>query len=124
MRTSNTETSLLGQLINRVSSWPKLLCILAYVLKFIRRNRRKSNTATLTFEEIHDARILYLRHAQDEFQADYKRLLNQQNSSPLLRVGVRLGNSELPADVQHLIILPKSHRITKLIPEFWYRSYS
>ncbi len=60
MRTSNTETSLLGQLIDRVSSWPKLLRILAYVLKFIRRHRRKSNTATLTFEEIHDARILYL----------------------------------------------------------------
>ncbi|XP_044574185.1 uncharacterized protein LOC123258381 [Drosophila ananassae] len=136
MRTYNTETSLLGQLIDRVSSWPKLLRILAYVLKFIRRNRRKSNTATLTFEEIHDARILYLRHAQDEFQADYKRLLNQQDLgnksklrtlSPqidkhgLLRVGGRLGNSELPADVQHPIIMPKSHRITKLILEHEHR---
>ncbi len=80
MRTSNTETSLLGSLlIDRVSSWPKLLRILAYVLKFIRRNRRKFNTATLTFEEIHDAQILYLRHVQDEFQADYKPLLNQQD---------------------------------------------
>ncbi len=126
----------MGQLIDRVSSWPKLLRILAYVLKFIRRNRRKSNTATLTFEEIHEARILYLRHAQDEFQADYKRLLNQQDLrhksklrtlSPqidkhgLLQVGGRLGNSELPADVQHTIILPKSHRITKLILEHEHR---
>ncbi len=32
-------------------------------------------------------------------------------------MGGRLGNSELPADVQHPIILPKSHRITKLILE-------
>ncbi len=79
MRTSNTETSLLGEQIDRVSSWPKLLRVLAYVLKFIRHNRRKSNTAALTFEEIHDARILYLRHAQGEVQADYKRLLNQQD---------------------------------------------
>ncbi|XP_044573912.1 uncharacterized protein LOC123258071 [Drosophila ananassae] len=136
MRTYNTETSLLDELIDRVSSWPKLLRILAYVLKFIRRTRRKSNTATLTLEEIHDARILYLRHAQDEFQADYKRLLNQQDLgnksklrtlSPqidkhgLLRVGGRLGNSELPADVQHPIIMPKSHRITKLILEHEHR---
>ncbi|XP_044573589.1 uncharacterized protein LOC123257728 [Drosophila ananassae] len=113
-----------------------LLRILAYVLKFIRRNRRISNIATLTFEEIHDAPILYLCLAQDEFQADYKRLLNQQDLghksklgtlSPqidkhgLLRVGGRLGNSELPADVQRPIILPKSHCITKLILEHEHR---
>ncbi len=31
MRTSNTETSLFCQLFDRVSSWPKLLRIVAYV---------------------------------------------------------------------------------------------
>ncbi len=117
-----------------LSAKATLYCRLRF--KLIRRNRRKSNTATLTFEEILDARILYLRHFQDEFQADYKRLLNQQDLrhksklrtlSPqidkhgLLRVGGRLGNSEMPADVQHPIILPKSHRITNLILEHEHR---
>ncbi|KAH8351781.1 hypothetical protein KR084_003960 [Drosophila pseudotakahashii] len=35
----------------------------------------------------------------------------------LLRVGGRLGNSQLPADVKHPILRPKSHRITRMILE-------
>ncbi|KAL7743211.1 hypothetical protein ACLKA6_016339 [Drosophila palustris] len=125
----NAATSPLDELVNRVSSWTKFVRIVANVLRFARRKRI---SGALTFDETSEARTFALRYAQEVFQHDRQLLLNKQplrNDSKLrtlapliddfglLRVGGRLSNSELPFCAKHPIILPKSHRITKLILE-------
>ncbi|KAL7725745.1 hypothetical protein ACLKA6_000636 [Drosophila palustris] len=125
----NAATSPLDELVNRVSSWTKFVRIVAYVLRFARRKRI---SGALTFDETSEARTFALRYAKEVFQHDRQLLLNKQplrNDSKLrtlapliddfglLRVGGRLSNSELPFCAKHPIILPKSHRITKLILE-------
>ncbi|XP_070074116.1 uncharacterized protein [Drosophila takahashii] len=124
-------------LTQRVSSCTKLVHVVAYALRFIQRTRTikleaLTNGARLTLEEIQAARILCLREAQKCFMDD-RNLLTENKPlrsrsqliklSPfvckdgLLRVEGRLANSQLPADVKHPILLPKSHRITRMILE-------
>ncbi|XP_041452039.1 uncharacterized protein LOC121405436 [Drosophila obscura] len=127
----------LEALVQRVSSWTKLVRIVAYVLRFIQGTRAPksgmlASSKMLKFEEIQAARILCLQTAQECFKEDRILLLENKplrsrsqllKLSPivckngLLRVGGRLSNSQLPADVKHPILLPKSHRITILILE-------
>ncbi|XP_041564648.1 uncharacterized protein LOC121467325 [Drosophila elegans] len=78
------------------------------------------------------ARILCLQEAQKCFKNDYNLLMENKplqgrsqliklspiiSKDGLLRVGGRLDNSQLPADVKHPILLPKSHSITRMILE-------
>ncbi|KAL7723220.1 hypothetical protein ACLKA6_015992 [Drosophila palustris] len=124
-------------LIQRISSWTKLIRIVAYVLRYVHRIRpaktsKLPSQTALTFDEIQAARIICLKHAQTCFKDDLQLILANKplkNRSQLiklapmvckdglLRVGGRLGNSQLPPDVKHPILLPKSHRITRLILE-------
>ncbi|XP_070072144.1 uncharacterized protein [Drosophila takahashii] len=136
---SNPEASSIECLSLRVSSWTKLIRCTGYVLRFINRSRmmkRIPSSLTLTFEEISEARIYCLRHAQEGFSSDIHLLQSGKavaNSSTLrtlspivcknflLRVGGRLSNSLLPEEVKHPIILPKGHRISLLILEHEHR---
>ncbi|XP_070075509.1 uncharacterized protein [Drosophila takahashii] len=136
---SKPEASPIECLSLRVSSWTKLIRCTAYVLRFMNRSRIKKripSSLTLTFEEISEARICCLRHAQEGFSSDIhllKRGKAVANSSTLrtlspmvcknglLRVGGRLSNSLLPEEVKHPIILPKGHRISMLILEHEHR---
>ncbi|XP_070854152.1 uncharacterized protein [Drosophila suzukii] len=124
-------------LTQRVSSWTKLVRVVAYALRFIQKTKATksatlANGKMLTFEEIQAARILCLQEAQKCFIEDRKLLTENEplhsrsqlvKLSPiickdgLLRVGGRLDNSQLPADVKHPILLPKSNRITRMILE-------
>ncbi|XP_070854664.1 uncharacterized protein [Drosophila suzukii] len=124
-------------LTQRVSSWTKLVRAVAYALRFIQKTKAiksvtLANGKILTFEEIRAARILCLQEAHKCFM-EYRKLLKENKPlhsrsqlvklSPiickdgLLRVGGRLDNSQLPADVKHPILLPKSNRITRMILE-------
>nr|XP_043065771.1 uncharacterized protein LOC122321020 [Drosophila bipectinata] len=127
--------SAFDDLVERVSSWQKLVHTVGYVLRFIRRvkkTRNRAESTTLSFEEIKAARLVCLRNAQACFGED--RMLLQTNqplrnrsqlsklapfigSDDLLRVGGRLRQSKLPEEVKHPILLPKAHRITKLLLE-------
>ncbi|XP_052855782.1 uncharacterized protein LOC128264382 [Drosophila gunungcola] len=97
-------------LAQRASSRTKMVRIVAYSLRFIQE----------------------IKEAQKCFKNDYNLLMENkplQSSSQLiklspiiskdglLRVGGRLDNSQLPADVKHPILLPKSHSITRMILE-------
>ncbi|XP_046869332.1 uncharacterized protein LOC124461975 [Drosophila willistoni] len=90
----------------------------------------------LTFEEITAARIVCLRHAQTCFQDEYQLLLANKplrsrsqlaklspmiDKDGLVRVGGRLHHSQLSTEAKHPVLLPKSHRITKLILEYEHR---
>nr|XP_043068771.1 uncharacterized protein LOC122321876 [Drosophila bipectinata] len=127
--------SAFDNLVERVSSWQKLVHTVGYVLRFIRRlkkTRNRAESTTLSFEEIKAARLVCLRNDQACFGED--RMLLQTNqplrnrsqlsklapfidSDDLLRVGGRLRQSKLPEEVKHPILLPKAHRITKLLLE-------
>ncbi|XP_043069084.1 uncharacterized protein [Drosophila bipectinata] len=68
----------LDKLLNRNSSWLKLIHTLGYVLRFIHRMKHPSSKRTstaLTFDEIKSARIRWLQHAQAGFQQDFQLLL-------------------------------------------------
>ncbi|XP_070854726.1 uncharacterized protein [Drosophila suzukii] len=120
-----------------VSSWTKLVRVVAYSLLFIQKTKAiksatLANGKMLTFEEIQDARNLSLQEAQRCFMEDRKLLTENKplhsrsqlvKLSPIIcrdglrPVGGRLDNSQLPADVKHPILFPKSNRITRMILE-------
>ncbi|XP_044574182.1 uncharacterized protein LOC123258378, partial [Drosophila ananassae] len=123
------------ELVHRASSWRKLVHTVGYVLRFIQRlkePRKRVESIILSFEEIKAAQVVCLRNAQACF-GDDRRLLEKdqplRNRSQLfklapyigqdglLRVGGRLRQSQLPEEVKHPILLPKTHHITKLILE-------
>ncbi|XP_068158453.1 uncharacterized protein [Drosophila tropicalis] len=129
----------LDHLVQRVSSWLTLVHTVGYVLRFLRRTKGPFGdkcSKSLTFEEITAARIVCLRHAQTCFQDDYKLLLANKplrsrsqlaklspmiDKDGLLRVGGRLHYSQLSTEAKHPVLLPKSHRITKLVLEYEHR---
>ncbi|XP_065356328.1 uncharacterized protein LOC135950722 [Calliphora vicina] len=132
-RQHSTEHPLERTLAN-TSSWWKLLRITAYVRRFINLHVRKIKNPNkfLTFDEIAQAKITCLKMAQDYFSPERIKLqrgLNLDKSSQLtrlsayidelglLRVGGRIRHSELADAVQHPIILPGKHRISKLVLE-------
>ncbi|XP_070075756.1 uncharacterized protein [Drosophila takahashii] len=137
--TEATQIHLLDELIERVSSWIKLVHIVGYVMRFIQRTRNPSRekvSGALSFEEIKAARILCIKHAQGCFQDDYQLLLGKKplknrsqlvklapiiDENDLLRVGGRLHHSQLSRDAKHPVLLPKAHRISKLILEHEHR---
>ncbi|XP_070851538.1 uncharacterized protein [Drosophila suzukii] len=134
-----TQVHPLDKLIARVSSWLKLVHIVAYVKRFIQRTQNPSSdraSRALTFEEIKAARIICIKHAQRCFHEDYLLLLAKKplrnrsqlvklapmiDENDLLRVGGRLHQSQLSREAKHPVLLPKTHRISKLILEHEHR---
>ncbi|XP_070854707.1 uncharacterized protein [Drosophila suzukii] len=134
-----TQVHPLDELIARVSSWLKLVHIVAYVKRFIQRTQNPScdrASRGLTFEEIKAARIICIKHAQRCFDEDYQLLLAKKplrnrsqlvklapiiDENDLLRVGGRLHQSQLSREAKHPVLLPKTQRISKLILEHEHR---
>ncbi|XP_046868423.1 uncharacterized protein LOC124460862 [Drosophila willistoni] len=129
------ESSPLDELIGRVSSWPRLVRIVAYILRFIRHMKNpqeKSDTFAVTYDEYKASRNLCLQQAQNEWHKERKALRNEGcvpkgsklctltpilDDSGLLRVGGRLNNTEVSYSAKHPLILPRKHRISHLILE-------
>ncbi|XP_070854715.1 uncharacterized protein [Drosophila suzukii] len=119
----------LDEVIARVSSWFKLVHIVAYVKRFIQRTQNPScdrASRALTFEEIKAARIICLKHAQHCFHEDYQLLLAKKplrnrsqlvklapmiDENDLLRVGGRLHQSQLSREAKHPVLLEHEHRV-------------
>jgi len=133
-----TQVHPLDELIARVSSWIKLVPIVAYVKGFIQRTQNPScdrASKSLTFDEIKAARIIFIKHAQSRFYEDYQLILAKKplrnrsqlvklapkDENELLRVGGRLHQSQLSQEAKHPVLLPKTHRISKLILEHEHR---
>lgn len=133
LTTEKTEGNVIDWLIDRISSWQRLLRTTAYVLRFINHARKraaKTTSLNLVFDEICKARNVLLRHTQGCFRKEVQALkLGKEIShhskihklapfldkNDLLRVGGRISQSELSMETKHPIILPKQHKVTHLL---------
>ncbi|XP_077258485.1 uncharacterized protein LOC143895318 [Temnothorax americanus] len=123
------------ELAHRCSSLNKLCRIMAYCLRFLKSHlhpHREAGTR-VSHEEICTALDCLCKNVQrDAFSSEIHQLeegVSLTSSSSLtslapflderglIRVGGRLGNSELSYGARHLILLPKNHRLTYLIIE-------
>lgn len=112
-------------IIDKESSWPKLLRIIARCL----RVNYPQKTAYLKITELERAEIAVIRMLQKSTFEEYHLLtkgkpiksaqilslnpfLDQQN---IMRVGGRLKNSTLPFSQKHPMILPKKHNVVNAL---------
>lgn len=120
------------ELPSLVSSWPRLLRVTAYVLRFVDRCRTKflPDESHLTVQDFDRARSFWIKYVQSSaFEKEQHSLtkglpvpagsrLSSLNpfidDSGILRVGGRLKNAPLSFSEKHPIILP-AHRISSLI---------
>ena len=126
----------------KISSWPRLLRVAAWVLRFIdvirSKGEEKRSDATLSADELKIAERLGLKDVQQTafveelhaLRADKAVSSSSQLSglSPfvdsfgLMRVGGRLRRiKQLNPDTKHPILLPRQHQVTKVLVEHIHR---
>lgn len=119
------ETSVLILLAKRVSSWDKLLRIVFYILKFIKRVGSCINSVQglLTAEKFLLSAVQRAHFSEDinllkKDKLPSKKLRNLSvflDEENILRVGGRFSKSNLPFEIKHPILLPKHDHIVNLI---------
>nr|CAI5841831.1 unnamed protein product [Callosobruchus analis] len=119
-------------LIDKFSSFLRLQRVLAYVLRFLNscKKQNKRRVGVLSREELDDSLRLLIKTVQLEcFEVEYNCLLkgkqiptksnilalNPFMHQDVLRVGGRLNNADKTFNAKHQIILPKGHKLTKLL---------
>lgn len=121
-------------LFSRFSSYNRLLRTVGYCLRFIKNCRiaREERTiGILTVDELNSAEKISMILVQS--QAFHAEVISLRNGKPIsqsscimslnpfldtegiLRVGGRLGNADIEFDQKYPVILPRRHRITKLL---------
>lgn len=134
----------LDKLINRSSTWIRLLRVWAYCQRFIQRCGRKqvdrkAPTNALSAYDLKLAANAILRHSQaTTFKEEMYQLQRKQplkTRSPLLRftpyldefgiirVGGRIKNADLPTSVKHPILLSKVSNVSQLICRYIHVKY-
>ena len=117
--------------INAFSRLGKLLRVTAWVKRFLFnmlciRNGTEKREGMLSGSEIADAERLWIKSSQDELKSDrnYEDLatkLKLTEHGGLLRCKGRLEHSDLEPESQQPIIIPRDHKLTKLIIEECHR---
>ena len=132
----------LSQLEERVSSWSRMIRIVATMLEFCKRcqtNKSDRKMFKLSAENIQNAtkRILvsvqqtYFRTELDLYSKRCTDKITKKNNTiyrldpyiedGLLRVGGRLNKSSLSDDLKNPVILPKNSKIAQRITEFYHK---
>ncbi|XP_049316212.1 uncharacterized protein LOC109579356 [Bactrocera dorsalis] len=130
--TSKDQNEFMDNLISRYSSWLKLQRVMAYILRFGKK-QRNHQTVNLSAEELQSARNVIIRQTQKKlFKDEINKLMGEKhisntsqivNLNPFLdktgimRVGGRLTNAELPYCKKHPIILSKSYLSSLIIKD-------
>ena len=114
--------------IKRFSKVGKLHRVTAWVRRFLhnlksRRNGQPRRVSGLNREEIIQAEQEWIREAQEDLKKteNYKELVTTfglVEQQGVLRCTGRLKNSDLEVEAQQPIILPKEHKLTKLMIEW------
>lgn len=121
-------------ILDKFSSFGKVIRIIAYIKRFCNRCRHKimpTNTLALESAELQDATHLLLKHHQlRHFRSEMRSCYRNQSipdksktmgmapyldKDDVLRVGGRIGKSNLPHGYRHPIILAGGDRLTHLI---------
>lgn len=126
----------IDDILQRFSSLPKIIRIVAYCRRII----KKSQFTSLTCSPIELAQALHciILIVQHQSFAEYIKNINQSmirgtpklrglnpffDDHGILRVGGRLALTDLPYDQKHPILLPKSHRFTQLLIDDFHQQY-
>lgn len=131
LKENKQEDDVIMQLITRISSYKKLIRIIAYVRRFIERAQRKPGKNELTAEEINEAEQLIITSVQaNQFSLEISCLRNGSevptrskicgltpfiDAAGVLRVGGRLENSGLSFNRKHPILLGKGCLVDRII---------
>ncbi|XP_055909573.1 uncharacterized protein LOC129944268 [Eupeodes corollae] len=135
--------SVIQDIIDNISSWHRLIRVLAYIRRYISNLRVKSTgvrvSGGLKFHEIHSAKMSVLKHVQlTSYPREIDDLLKTKTLSPksnllkysafldsdgLLRVGGRIKHAAVSYNIKHPIILPKTNKISFLIVEDIHNRY-
>jgi hypothetical protein len=132
-----TTTHLLPELslLQRYSSFRRLILVTCWILRFKSRTlHKKKEAGPLTLEELQAATTTWIKIIQQQsFTADITNLVSRgelNNKSKLmsltpfldqdgvLRVGGRLRHSQLPFDQKTPVLLPRHSRLTDLIWQY------
>ena len=122
-------------LLQRYSSWSRLLRVMSWVLRFAKRVPEYLKSTTLKLVELHRAsqeiiRLVQRQHFQEEYLClkegkQVKRQSKLANLSPVLvddviRVGGRIHRAPITFEAAHPMILPKSHHVSELIVRYYH----
>lgn len=131
---TNDITSPIYVLAQRISSWSKLLKVIVFIFRFIKRLPRtySLSNADLNFAENQVLRVLQHKHFED----DIRRLKSNDNCSStlqklkpflddsgLIRVGGRLSNSSLEYTHKHPCVLPRHDHIVNTLIDYYHIKY-
>lgn len=129
----------INNIFNAHSNWNTLVRSVAWILRFIKYKKDKiiNSSKFLSFLELKTASLSIIKRVQEEaFYEDIARIsANKElrrgsrirNLCPfmkdgLIRVGGRLGNSNLDENQKHPIVIPANNRVTRLIFEDRHRT--
>lgn len=122
----------LKDIVDRYSSWQRLLRGVAWILRFIEyiaSGRTRQSKRYLSVQDLKDAEYILLQRAQvEEFKAEIVALTEKKEKShssklkalnPLLRhnliiVGGRLAYADISEEQKRPIVLPSNHKITSI----------
>ncbi|XP_068749478.1 uncharacterized protein [Montipora capricornis] len=126
--------------LQRYSSWSRLLRVMSWVLRFVKRVRKETRqyltSSTLKLEELQQAgreivRLVQRQHFLEECLClkegrQVKRHSKLANLSPILiddviRVGGRIHRAPIAFEAAHPMILPRSHHVSALIVRYYHR---
>lgn len=126
-------------LLERFSSFEKLINVTAYILRFIRncKTKCKHGGSNISVSERRNAILCLTRRVQNEhyeqeisdirknkpIKNSLRRLNLFYGNDNLLRVGGRIGASELPYNARHPILLPGKGRFTELLVTHYHKVY-
>ncbi|XP_062556902.1 uncharacterized protein LOC134221732 [Armigeres subalbatus] len=131
---TSEEPTFLDHYVERHSNYQRMLRITAYCLRFLQNCRVPRNeraTDILTTEETKTAETTLTKLVQMQFFSNEINQLRQGkpiasrsrlrwfhpflDDKHVLRIGGRLGNSQLPYESKHQAILPSTHTFSKLL---------
>lgn len=132
---SDVSATFIQSLSERVSSWSRLLRIVIFVLRFLRKLPRRETHST-TAMDLESAEQIVLEDVQRRHFSDVStQLRNDKESSTSLRklkpfirnnlilVGGRLGFSAESYNRKHPIVLPRRDRIIELLIDYSHRKF-
>ena len=134
-----TETSQVDLLLKRYSSWPRLLRVMSWVLRFVKALKKEKPECivggTLTLVQLQRAsevitRLVQRQHFREEYMAlkegrQVKCSSSLATLSPILtdgiiRVGGRIHRAPITFEAAHPVILPKSSPVSVLIVRYYH----